>query len=86
MVSAECYRYDPRVLRRRTIPQSFYEKIHSRAILPQNQNIKNTAQAAPAPAPETAKNQKQPGMAISQELYEMAGFSRQQQVDYMTVR
>jgi len=82
MVSAECYRYDPRTIRRRTIPQSFYEKIHSKVILPQN--ITNTAQAVPAPA--KTKKQQQPGMEISQELYDMAGFRTQQQVNNMAIR
>ena len=84
MVSAECYRYDPKALRRRAIPQSFYDKIHAKAVLPKNQNnnIENTARAIPAPA----TKQKQSGFEISQELYDMAGFNAQQQVDYLAVQ
>ncbi|MBN2183514.1 MAG: hypothetical protein JW715_16510 [Sedimentisphaerales bacterium] len=96
IVSAECYRYDPKAIHRRTIPQTFYDKIHSNITLSKNVENTNTtaktttaAKTAPAPvqtAPVQINQQKQFGVEISQELYEMAGFSPQQQVDYITIR
>lgn len=89
MVSAECYRYDPKTIRRRTIPQSFYDKIHSKVIPSQNQNIENTTQTAHTKLnkqSQTLKKQPQFGVEVSQELFEMAGFTAPQQVDYVAVR
>ena len=109
MVSAECYRYNPRAAQRKVIPEEFYERIHLTAavnnvpVQPQIQNL----QPAPAQAslqPETpARNPRQsqsellaqmqaqaetqpqeqvqqtrqqayPGVSVSQQLYNMAGF------------
>jgi hypothetical protein len=94
MVSAECYRYDPRIIRRRTIPQSFYDKIHSNVTLSKNvqksnTNAKEVSGAIKTPAPTqqaTTPNKSKVGVEISQELFEMARFSPQQQVDYIAIR
>lgn len=119
MISAECYRYQPRAIQRRAIPQSFYDKIHAstaaRQTRPaQNQGPKNesaaainpqkapaaaaansqkiptataNSQKAPAVTPTVKNNIKQrPGIAISRELYEMAGFNQQQQLDYTVIK
>lgn len=108
MISAECYRYQPRALQRRAIPQSFYDKIHARTAAKQTRPMQNqgqktesaavinpqktpavaaNSQKAPAVAPEAKNNVKQrPGIAISRELYEMAGFNQQQQLDYTVIK
>jgi hypothetical protein len=109
-VSAECYKYQPWAIEKRAIPQSFYDKIHTKPVAKQISNaetapaktdvtktetakldstkttsIKTDAnkQAATPQATSSANNdldkiRQQPGITISRELYDMAGFGSQQ--------
>ncbi len=98
MVSAECFRYYPRAIQRRAIPQSFYDKIHASAAARQTSATEKpkdrtevareiTSQTAPVLPKDGDKTTKQrPGIEISRELYEMAGFNSQQQLDYMVIK
>ena len=98
VISAECYRYQPRAIQRRAIPKSFYDKIHTNATakqtrIPENQNSKTgpvgkeMSQAAEPVMPKEKEQIKQgPGIEVSRELYEMAGFSPQHQVDYTVIK
>ena len=81
LVSAEGYRFCPQTIYRRRIPQTFYDRIH--AEVASSQNGARALQPVPPPP---ANNQQRPGVEVSQELYEMAGFQQQQRVDYLTVR
>jgi hypothetical protein len=90
MVSAECYRYYPQGVQRRTIPESFYNKLHAKAAAPINNNVK-MEEAKPldrgtknSAAPEIT--QKTRGVQVSKELFEMAGFNTQQQVNNISIR
>lgn len=95
VVSAECYRYQPRAIQRRAIPKSFYDKIHSKTTAKQtnvteNRKVKTEVSKAKAtqavPISPEDKTKQQPGIEISRELYEMAGFSPQQQLDYTVIK
>ena len=88
MLSAQGYRFWPEAAQRRRIPQTFYNRIR--------------AQLAPRPTGPTAQRQSSVGAArqavpvprrkptqgveISQELYDMAGFSENERVENLTVR
>jgi len=107
MISAECYRYHPRAIQRRAIPQSFYDKIHASATAakqtkvtekqapktesaaltnPQRtQAVAKNSQTAPPVVPKNNTKQRA-GIEISRELYEMAGFNQQQQLDYTVIK
>ncbi len=97
MVSAECYRYQPRAIQRRAIPKSFYDKIHANAAAKQTKVTENhkvktevskakTPQAVPTLPKDKDEIKQQPGIEISRELYEMAGFSPQQQLDHTVIK
>ena len=89
MVSAECYRYYPKAARRRTIPESFYYKLHAKAAVPTNTDVEInnvTPRNLTPDLPTQAMEQKSHGVEISKELFEMAGFNSQQQINNITVR
>jgi hypothetical protein len=92
MVSAECYRFYPQGAERRMIPKSFYNKLHAKAAVPVpiNNNVK-MEEAKPldhgtnnTAAPEIT--QKTRGVHVSKELFDMAGFNTQQQVNNISIR
>jgi len=100
MVSAEGYRYWPEAIYRRSIPKCLYDKIRVRpqAVQQTGQAVQevSAATAKPARAPivttkttehvadPTAKDES-PGVKVSRELFEMAGFQQGQQVQNLTI-
>jgi len=84
LVSAEGYRYYPEAVNRRRIPQAFYDRIHLKP-QPAQSSAKATQQHV-AVAPATTKEKHQPGVKVSQRLYEMARFGEHQTVDYMAIK
>lgn len=80
LVSAEGYRYWPQVVNRRRIPKYLYDRIHAKP--------KPTQDSAKAPqeVPPVTTKEKAPGIRVSQELFEMAGFEEGQRVDYLTIK
>jgi hypothetical protein len=80
LVSAEGYRYWPQAVNRRRIPKYLYDRIHAKPKL-----AKDSAEAAQEVRPVTTK-EKPPGITVSQELFEMAGFEDGQRVDYLTIK
>jgi hypothetical protein len=98
VLSAECYRFCPRALMKRSIPKEFYDKIH---IQPKPAAV--PAPAAPAPvvpqsnsngtgeqSAQATENYKLPnqysGVKVRQELLDLAGFERDQQIYNLTVK
>ncbi len=83
IASAEGYRFWPQALLKRSIPKSFYDRIHvqpkpAAAASKLNGNGEESAQAA--------QNQKQqPGVKVSQELYDLAGFEGSKRVQNLIV-
>jgi len=77
LVSAEAYRYWPEALVKRAIPRALYDRIH--------------AQLTPKPqAEEAAQNgvaaqQKQVGVKVSRELFELAGFQEGQRIQNLII-
>jgi hypothetical protein len=97
MVSAECYRYQPRAIQRRAIPKSFYDKIHAKATAKQTKDTENhnvetevakgrSPQATPVLPKDKEQIKQRPGIEISRELYEMAGFGPQHQIEYTVIK
>lgn len=121
IVSAQGYRYWPRAVKRRMIPQTFYEKVRAKlmpTLGPQleqrqttleqetalsssqepeilKQETADTPQQRPQyRQPEVAQAENVPyqrktpfrGIEISRELYNMAGFTEQDKVAYLTVK
>lgn len=92
VVSASGYRYSPSLLQRRKVPESLFERIRrapsatSTAAQTPNQ-IAGTASAVTAasrPAAPDAPARKSPGVDVSKQLYDMAGFTGP--VDSVTVK
>jgi len=90
LLSAEGYRFWPQAVQSRRIPQAFYEKIRAQLIPgpsgmritePRQDGVGTVRQTAPV----TGKRQA-PGVEISQELYDMAGFDENQQIEHLTVK
>lgn len=93
VLSASGYRYCPELIQRRKIPQSLYERIRIRpkqaaaaaAPGPSQAAVQPTAAQELVAMPESEKNKK-PGVEMSRELYDMAGFAGNQQVEHVTLR
>jgi len=99
LVSAEGYRYWPEATFRRGIPKCLYDKIRVRpqAVQQTGQNVPevSAATAKPGRAPsvtQTAEHVAEPtvkdtspGIKVSRELFEMAGFQQGQQVQNLTI-
>jgi len=90
IVSAEAYRFWPQAANRRKIPQAFYDRIRAQLVPetsgmrltePRQDGVGTARQAAPA----TGKRQAT-GVEISQELYDLAGFNKNQRIDNLTVK
>jgi len=90
IVSAEAYRFWPEAANRRRIPQAFYDKIRAqfkpatsdmRLTEPRQSGVGTARQAAPA----NGKGQAT-GVEISQELYDLAGFNKNQRIENLTVK
>ncbi len=82
LVSAEGYRYWPQAVNRRRIPKYFYDRIHAKTKPTQDQG---SAKAVQEVRPVTTKEET-PGIRVSQELFEMAGFEEGQRVDYLSIK
>jgi len=80
MVSAAGYRYWPEVAYRRRIPRSIYNRIRVTDV--SGQGAKGVIQGSAA----TGKRAGQPGVQVSRELYELAGFEQGRQVQNMMIR
>jgi len=80
VVSAEGYRYWPEAASRRRIPKFLYDKFRARPTTGQ------TGPAAVQGAPSATKRQMPPGIEVSQQLYEMAGFRDGQRVQNLTIK
>lgn len=90
MLSAEAYRFWPKAANRRGIPKAFYDKIRAQVISgpsgtrltePRQSGVGAARHAAPATGKKPA-----PGVEISQELYDLAGFNENQRIDNLTVK
>ena len=90
ILSAEAYRFWPKAAQRRRIPQEFYNKIRAQ-IMPGQTEMRITKPrqsavgAARQTTPVTRTNQA-PGVEISQELYDLAGFDKNQKIENLTVK
>jgi len=90
LVSAEAYRFWPQAANRRRIPQAFYDKIRAQLIPgPSDMRLTEPPQsgvgAARQAAPVTGKRPA-PGVEISQELYDLAGFNENQRIEHLTIK
>jgi hypothetical protein len=90
LVSAEGYRFWPEAVQSRRIPQAFYDRIRAqltpgpsdtRLTEPRQNGVGTVRQTAPV----TRKRQS-PGVEISQELYDMAGFNENQRIEHLTIK
>jgi len=87
LVSAEGYRFSPGLVNRRRIPQSFYDRISATAkVIPSPQKRAEPSARSTRKVSRSTRKQQFPGVQVSQELYEMAGFDEHQMVDYVSVR
>ena len=83
LVSAEGYRYWPAVVSRRRIPKYLYDRIRPRLQKPEpKQDSAKAAQEVPL----ATTKEKRPGIRVSQELFDMAGFEEGQRVDYIAIK
>jgi hypothetical protein len=83
MVSAEGYRYWPEALTKRRIPKALYDRIHTRPVAKEE---KVTMQQAQQVQPTTAAGQKLPGVKVSRELFDLAGFDERQRVQNLIIQ
>jgi len=89
VVSAEGYRFSPQTISRRRIPQSFYDRIHAKAASSQNNARALRPVSSPLPTVRPALptvRQQHPGVEISQRCWEVAGFDKDQMVNYVIIR
>jgi hypothetical protein len=87
VMSAEAYRYCPRLAHKRRVPGLFYEKMKARYGMVQGQegsSVSGLQQPQSSAPVNTTPGVK--GVDMSQELYQMAGFQAGQQVDMVTIR
>jgi len=86
-VSAEGYRFWPKAVSRRRIPQAFYNRIRAQ-ITPVSAPAepRNYAVGAARQAADVTRKKQTPGVEISQELYDMAGFEKNQKVGLLKVK
>lgn len=96
VLSATGYRFCPEMIDRRRIPRALYDKFRVR---PQTASANTPAGSGRQPVARTtmgasagqarapqAERQTKPGVSVSRELYEMAGFSQSQSVGNVAVR
>jgi len=83
VISAEAYKFAPRLARKRSLPRRFYRNLQAR--------VKQAEYAQNAERPERPVSRRgnptggTPGIRMSQELYDLAGFQEGQRIDYVTV-
>lgn len=78
MVSAEGYRYWPQALIKRRIPKALYDRIHAKPVTKEENATAQQVQP-------TAARQKQAGVKVSRELYDLAGFEESQRVQNLII-
>ena len=78
-LAVEAYRFAPQRIERRRIPESLYERIRARP-------ISVTRDGKGAPGSLARPSSRGPGIEVSRELYEMAGFEEGRKVDFVNVR
>jgi hypothetical protein len=89
VVSAEAYRFWPSAAKRREIPQSFYNKIRAQVMSapsetkPVEKRQVTVGSAAHLTPPAVTQA---PGVEISRELYDLAGFGENQQIQNLNVK
>jgi hypothetical protein len=90
ILSAEAYRFWPKAAQRRRIPQEFYKKIRAQVMPGQTEmRITKPRQSAVGAARHTTpvtRTNPPPGVEISQELYDLAGFDEKQKIENLTVK
>jgi hypothetical protein len=91
MLSAEGYRFWPKAVQHRRIPQAFYDKIRAQLIPggPSDMRItepRHSGVGAAAHAAPPATKKQTPGVEISRELYDMAGFNENQRIENLTIK
>jgi hypothetical protein len=90
ILSAEAYRFWPKAAQRRRIPQEFYNKIRAQLMPGQTEmRITKPRQSAVGAARQTTpvtRTNQAPGVEISQELYDLAGFDKNQKIENLTVK
>lgn len=88
VMSAEAYRYSPRLVQKRQTPAQFYERLKARYSMQPN------IQGPQGPVPGMQGHQAPafygpgavPGVQVSRELYQMAGLQAGQQMDLVAIR
>ena len=90
IVSAEAYRYWPEAANRRRIPKFLYDKFRVKPTPTGQTSAKAVQKAAPAASASAQEPKRQepkrPGVEVSQQLYEMAGFQPGQPVRNLTIK
>ena len=90
LLSAEGYRFWPQAVQRRRIPQAFYSKIRAQLIPgPSDMRITEPRQSGVGTVRQTApvtRKRQSPGVEISQELYDMAGFNENQRIENLKIK
>ena len=90
IVSAQGYRFWPEAAKRRSIPQSFYNKISAQVMhKPYEMRITEPRHNGVGSAQQdfaVTQKRKAPGVEISQELYDLAGFNENQHIENLTVK
>ena len=87
IVSAEGYRFWPQAANRRRIPQAFYDRIRAQATqISTPAEPRSYAVGAAGQTADVTRKKPTPGVEISQELYDMAGFEKNQRVEFLKVK
>jgi len=87
IVSAEAYRFWPKAVNRRRIPKAFYDRIRAQITSASTPaESRGYAVGAARQTADVTRNRQKPGVEISQELYDMAGFEKNQKVDLLKVK
>jgi len=90
LVSAEGYRFWPQAVQRRRIPQAFYNKIRAQLMPgPSDMRLTGPRQSGVGTVRQTApvrRKRQSPGVEISQELYDIAGFNENQRIEHLTIK
>ena len=88
VVSAEAYRYSPRLSFKQSVPRQFYQSLQTRVARAEARAQERTQERAPETRTRTTyvnPTGGAKGVSVSRELYDLAGFSPEQRVDYMSV-
>ncbi len=86
MLSAAAYRFCPELIQRREIPLSFSDRFRLRPKPAAAAQGSGQARAAGASGSATGAVPQGPGITMSKQLYDMAGFSPEQRVSNVTIR